>query len=96
MVSRWSWNQIEIDFGSTAIKETVFVVNDSYIQPNSRITIRQSADAPTGKSADENEMDLFHIQIVQYGVGFIRCALHSLTGWFRGPFKFKYEIEPYV
>lgn len=49
--------QVEIDFGPMAVRSKTFTVTDALVTPSTQIIASQAGDAPTGKTADDNEMD---------------------------------------
>ena len=52
-----SFAETEIDFGATPTAYANFTVSNGSVTASSKILVSQSGNAPTGKSADENEMD---------------------------------------
>jgi hypothetical protein len=49
--------ETEVDFGTTPTRHKSFTITDAGVTAASNIVAVQSGKAPTGKSADENEMD---------------------------------------
>ena len=49
--------QVEIDFGATGINTKIFTISDADVKATSFIIPVTSSSAPTGKDADELEMD---------------------------------------
>jgi hypothetical protein len=49
--------QVEVDFGTSPTNYMTFTIYDTDVSPNSLLFPTQAGNAPTGKSADENEMD---------------------------------------
>jgi len=83
--------EIEIDFGTTGRSVKTFVITDLNVSPTSKIIIQQSGKAPTGKSADENEMDKIQFNATP-GTGQFILNAECLTGRVLGKFKVNYIL----
>lgn len=84
-------SEIEIDFGSSAVRSKSFSVADAGVTAASKIVPQQSGKAATGRTADENEMDLLHLRAVP-GAGAFTLYAACLTGRVNGKFKVSYII----
>lgn len=83
---------VELDFGSTPTRSKTFTVTDGRILPAKSVLMNQSGVAPTGKSADENEMDSFMANCLP-GTGSFTANIFSLFGPVVGKFKFLYVVR---
>lgn len=81
----------EIDFGTTSAKEKTFTVTDPAIVNTDKILITHSAAAATGRSQDENEMDVLICRAVS-GVGQFTVYVNSLYGPVCGKYKLNYMV----
>lgn len=80
--------EFEIDFGSTARRSHSFSIAVTGITVGSAVSVTQSGNSPTGKDADENEMDMF-ICNGRCGVaGTLIVNIASLFGPVMGKYKF--------
>jgi len=87
----FSSTQIEIDFGTTPTSSKTFTIIDSNVSTTSHMITVQSGAAPTGRSADENEMD----PIIFSGTpstGQFTLIATSLNGPVVGKYKVNYAI----
>ena len=82
---------ISIDFGNNPIYSTTAYITDSDITHFSYIVALQSGSSPSGKSADENEMDTLVFSCESRDGGFILNA-KSITGPVVGKFNVNYII----
>lgn len=84
--------QIEVDFGTTPVADATFTVSVSSVISTSIIVAAMSSDAPTGKDADEVEMDYLDIRC-KAGTGlftmFVSAANDALVA---DKFKINYHI----
>jgi hypothetical protein len=87
----FSMTQVEIDFGSTPTSYKTFVISDASITSSSKILVMQAGDAPTGKSADENEMDYLKFSAIP-GSGQFTLNAYSIDGSVINKFKINYTI----
>lgn len=83
--------QTELNFGTTPTSCGTFTITDSLVTSGLYIFMVQSADAPTGRSQDENEMDPFQIRCVA-GSGQFTAYINSLRGPVVGLYKFNYVV----
>lgn len=83
---------VELDFGSTPTRSTVATINDQRVTATSNILMLQSGIAPTGKSADENEMDTLICRCLP-AAGSFTAYINSMDGWVVGKFKFNYVVR---
>ena len=83
--------QIEIDFGSTPKSRLRYDLAFSGVTASSRINAWQSGQAPTGRAADENEMDQFHVVAIPSN-GSIRFIVTCLSGTAVGKYKINYQL----
>jgi len=87
-----AFTEAELDFGLTPTYTGSFVVLDSTILTSSKISASQSADAPTGKSQDENEMDTINFKCVPIAAGSFRVYAQSDNGPIIGNYKMNYQV----
>lgn len=83
--------QTEIDFGTSSRGSGTFTVVDAAVSAFSRILATQAGDAPTGRSADENEMDPLVIS-AQPAAGQFTLYVTPLHGPVQGKYKVNYLI----
>lgn len=69
-----------------------FAVSDPRVRVGRAVSMWQVADAPTGKSQDENEMDSFHCRAVA-AAGQFTAYIDSQFGPVAGPFRFAYVLR---
>ena len=81
--------QVELDFGSTPTRSKKFTITNANVTASSQLQMWQSADAPTGRSNDENEMDAFVCRVYA-STGTIIAYIDSLLGPVAGKYKFNY------
>lgn len=81
--------QIEIDFGTIPLISKSFTVVDANVVETSIVTSQQSGTEATGKSADENEMDLIVFSSSPFNGGFLLNA-KTQDGPVVGAFKVNY------
>lgn len=82
--------QVEIDFGAMATNAQRFVVTDPDIQPTTRIVVSQSGEAATGKTADENELDVLLLR-ASPGAGAFTLYVNALHGFLVGRYRVNYS-----
>jgi hypothetical protein len=82
---------VGVDFGVTPTRSATFTVVDSSVSAASQIMAVQSADAPTGKSQDENEMDDLIFRCVA-GAGQFTVYADALEGPVVGNYKMTYTV----
>jgi len=79
-------SEVELDFGVTPVRSRKFVVVHAPATATSKIIMNQSGAAPTGRQADENEMDAIYCScnpdVGQFTV-FATCLTGSLTGLYK-------------
>ena len=83
---------VELDFGALPVREGKFAVNDTRVTATSNVLMLQSGQAPTGKSADENELDAIDCRCTP-APGQFTAYLSSLFGPVSGKFKFGYVLR---
>lgn len=83
--------EVEIDFGSTPTRRVSVVIPDDDAKDISRVVVSQSGNAPTGKSADESEMDRLAFAVLPADGSFTLEAV-ALEGAVVGNFKAMYII----
>ena len=84
--------QVEIDFGSVAVEEKVFIITDADVQSGMKITATHSADAATDKEQDENEMDKLVIAATANN-GSITMYVSAIPNCVSGAFKINYIVS---
>lgn len=83
--------EAEIDFGAAAVKEKTFTITDGTITTLSKIVVLQSGKAPTGRSADENELDNISFR-AQPLAGTFNLYANCTTGRVSGKYKINYMV----
>ena len=83
--------QVEVDFGIIPTRYKVFTITDVNVLLSSNLIFSQSGKAPTGKSIDENEMDMFVFSATPKSGSFSLIAT-ALNGPVVGKFKLNYVI----
>ena len=83
--------EIEVDFGASAVRSKRFTITDAAVSATSKIMVMQSGKAATGRSADENEMDMLHF-LATPGSGTFVLIADCLTGRVNGKYKANYLI----
>ena len=83
---------VEYDLGATPTSYATFTQTDSNVSSTSNVDMVQSGQAPTGRSADENEMDRFEV-VTSPGAGQFTVWIRSLDGPVVGKYKFSYTVR---
>ena len=83
-------NEIEIDFGSTAVYSATFLIFDPYTGVPAQIRPVQSGNAPTGKDADENEFDQLEMTAIKVNSAYFNLHVKAVPGPVSGKFKVYY------
>lgn len=83
--------QVEVDFGSAPASEKNFLITDAAVDPSSKIIATGAYAAPTGKDADEMEMDPLSI-ICLAGSGEFTMNVRALKGRVIGAFVVNYLV----
>jgi hypothetical protein len=83
--------QVEIDFGSIPTRYKTATITDSLVAPGQYILMNQAADAASGRSQDENEMDPILARAVA-GTGQFTAYLTALEGPVVGLYRFNYRL----
>ena len=86
-----SVSQTEVDFGSTGVSEASFTITDAACTGTSKIILTLAGDAPTGKDADEIEMDSFFMKATP-GSGSFDLYMRALEGDVADKFKVNYIL----
>jgi len=89
--SSYITKQIEINFGITPRRSMTFVITDPDVTTSSLLFPTQAGNAPTGRSADENEMDPIIFSATPYNGYFVLIA-STLKGPVIGNYKVNYGI----
>lgn len=89
--SNYITKQVEVNFGTVPTNYKTFTVYDSDVFPSSLLFPTQAGNAPTGKSADENEMDPIIFSATPYA-GYFTLIASSKDGPVVGNFKINYGI----
>lgn len=86
--------ETEIDFGATGAWSKAFTVTDADVLGTSKIWALHSAKAATGRSQDENEMDVLVIRAAPKDAqaGTVQLYVDSLTGPVSGKFWVTYHV----
>lgn len=83
--------QTEVDFGTVPTDTKTFTVTAGAIVGTEQINATQSGDAPTGRSADENEMDTLQVS-ARAASGSIVFIVRALDGPVVGKYKINYLV----
>lgn len=83
--------EVEIDFGAAASWGKAFTIIDASITALSKIMVVQSGAAPTGRQADENEMDAL-ICSATPAAGSARVMVTPTPGPVAGKYKLNYTV----
>lgn len=83
--------RVQVDCGSVAIAELVTTITDVDVDVDSVLIAQVSDRTPTGKDADEVEMDEFHLLLLP-GAGEFELRLRGLEGDLHGKFWIDYLI----
>lgn len=84
--------ELEVNFGSSPpTRYKTFTVTDAGVAASSKVFVLQSGNAPTGKQADENEMDPI-VCNAQPASGSFTLRCKSLDGPVVNKFKFFYGV----
>lgn len=86
------YKQTEIDFSTTPIDASGFVIVDAEVTPASIIVGSVAYDAPTGKDLDEMEFDNFDLRF-SAGSGQFTLYAKSLEGYVADKFKINYAYN---
>lgn len=86
-----SSTQIEINFGSKPTRYKTFTITDGYVTAASKIIVVQSGNAPSGRSADENEMDPMIFSATS-GSGHFTLTASTLNGPVVNNYKVIYMV----
>jgi len=86
-----SWTEVEINLGTIPVYETNATIIDASVTVLSKIIAIQSGKAPTGKEADENEMDQINIACLP-GSGLFTAYISTTPGPIINTFKFYYQV----
>lgn len=83
--------QVEVDFGSAGVRSKSFTITDASVSGTSKIIPQQAGDAPTGRQADENEMDAILFSAAP-GAGQFTLFGNALNGPVSGKYKVNYMV----
>lgn len=83
--------EVEVDLSYPPIRTKTFTIVDAAVSTGSKIMASQSGNAPTGKNADDNEMDPFMCSATP-GNGQFTLILSGIEGRIAGPFKVLYTL----
>lgn len=84
--------QTEVDFGATPTLTGTFTISDAAVQVGSKIVAAQSADAATGREADENDMDPLDVAAGIATAGGFTIYAKAGNGPVVGKFKINYLV----
>lgn len=84
-------NQIELDFGSVPTKNKRFIFTATGTTVAQQVILQHSYDAPTGRSADENEFADFIIRASVSATNQITAYISSI-GFVQGLYKFNWMV----
>lgn len=87
-----SWTQVEVDFGPIPRYVVTSSITDASVSATTKINIWQAGVAPTGKTADENEMDGL-ICNANPGTGTFTLRAFAVPGPITGKYIFWYTIQ---
>lgn len=81
--------EVELDFGTVATRAQSFTISDALVSATSLIIMTTSGNAPTGRSADETQMESFTVSCLP-SLGSFNATINSLQGAVVGKYKFNY------
>ncbi|MBA3758925.1 MAG: hypothetical protein H0X07_00160 [Gemmatimonadales bacterium] len=87
-----SITQVEVDWGEAPARCKTFTVTDATVSVSSQIIINQSGEAPTGRQADENEMEAIICRAVPGAGQFTVYADAMDRQLVRGLYKLNYLV----
>ena len=87
----FSATEVEIDFSYPPQRSKSFTIMNATVTTNSKILVTQSGNAPTGKNADDNEMDALTFSAVP-GTGQFTLFATGVEGKVGGAFKVLYAV----
>lgn len=82
----------EIDFGATPVNYGVFAIADADVSATSNIGIWLSQEAPTGRDADEAEMEPMDCKAADMATGTFNAVLQPFHGPVEGKYKLNYLV----
>jgi hypothetical protein len=82
----------EIDFGATPVNYGVFAIADADVSAASNIGIWLSQEAPTGRDADEAEMEPMDCKAADMASGTFNAVVQPLHGPVEGTYKLNYLV----
>lgn len=84
----------EVDFGTTPVASGTFTVTDAKCTSSAMVMAQQDYGAPTGKDADENEMDQLIIRAGSGTDGSFSLFIESSNGsYLHDVFRIKYSLN---
>ena len=86
-----SITETEIDIGTTSVEDFTATVTDAGVSSSSKILVTGSGNAPTGKDADEVEMDKLDCTVLP-GTGSFDLHCIAVPGPVHGMFKVFYTV----
>jgi hypothetical protein len=89
---RGRMRETTINFGSIPVSIAKFTISDANVRASSIIHVTQSANAASGKGADENEGDQFAFSARPSAGSFV-LIVRALSGAVAGNFKIFYEVR---
>ena len=84
--------QTTIDFGSTPIQESGFLVTNAFVTPSSILMAQVAYDTTSSKDLDEMEMDGLDLKLGQVNFGGFTIYARGLDGPVHGEFKINYSL----
>lgn len=85
--------EVEVDFGSIPTRVKTFSVTDpDAVATATRVVMCQNAEAATGRSADENEMDRFALATRWTAINTFEFLATAVDGPVVGLYKFSYIV----
>lgn len=86
------WTEIEVDFGGGAgLRAKTFTVADAAVTAASKIICAQSGQAPTGKPADDMELDALRLR-AKPGAGTFDLYVDAADGFLINKYKILYQV----
>ena len=83
--------QTEIDFGTTPVSESSFIITDASVTVTSQLLGNVAYESPTGKDLDELEMDGLDLKFAP-GAGQFTIYARGLDGYISDKFKINYVV----
>jgi hypothetical protein len=87
-----SWTNVDVDFGTVAKRAVTQSVTDAAVSSSSKIILQQLGIAPSGRQADEAEMDSLLCRAIPAS-GSFKLICTSLEGSTHGTHRVVYQVN---